>query len=48
MRQISSNEITGIKMDEMEQEDGKEATRQIGQSLIKPSKHLLTLNQADL
>lgn len=48
MRQISSNEITGIKMDEIEQRDGKEASRRIEQSLIRLSEHLLTLNQADL
>lgn len=48
MRQIGSNAITGIKMDEIEQKDGKEARRQIEQSLIKPSEHLLMLNQADL
>lgn len=35
-------------MDEIEQKDGKEARRQIEQSLIKPSEHLQMLNQADL
>lgn len=35
MREISSNEITGIKMDEKEQNVWKEARRPIEQSLIK-------------
>lgn len=48
MRQISSNEITGIEMAETEQKDGKELQRQTETSLIKPSEHLSMLNRADL
>lgn len=48
MRQISSNQIMGIKMDETEQKGGEEVRRQIEPSLIKPREHLLMLNQSDL
>lgn len=48
MRQISSNQITEIKMDETEQKGGEEVRRQIEPSLIKPREHLLMLNQSDL
>lgn len=47
VRQMSSNEITGIEMSETEQRDGKELQRQTETSLKKPSEHLSMLNRAD-
>jgi len=34
MRQISSNEITGIKMDGIAQKDGREGRRKMGEHLL--------------
>ena len=54
MRQVSSNEITGIQMDGIEQKGWKETMRRSERSLIKKkkkktqAKHLLMPNRADL